>query len=114
MKGEAAIGFDNLFCRFWLAEHIAHRQVAAIELRIPDHLPQPGQDHQVAAAVLHPQPFHAAGVAKRRHREVIILQQSARLFSKERAPQGKLRHRDSPQEAVASVNSRRTLLSRQK
>ncbi|MNL51380.1 hypothetical protein D3C87_1744740 [compost metagenome] len=53
VKREAAVSGNHLFCRQRLAEHVLHCQIATVELRIPDHLPQPREDHQMPAGVLH-------------------------------------------------------------
>ena len=115
VEGKAAVGCHHLRRRFRLPEHVTHGQVVAVKAGLPDHLPKPGQDHQITTAVFDFQPLHAAGVTKRRHREISILQQRFGAISKPFPPQhDSCRHRHSPQDAVASARSPRTLLSRQK
>jgi hypothetical protein len=74
VKSKTAVCFNNHICRFGLAEHVAHRQVAPVEIRIPDHLPKPGQNDQMSTGIFQPHGLHAARVAKRRDGKIVICQ----------------------------------------
>ncbi len=51
VKHETTIGADHTGTGPRLGEHIEHGQINAVEFGRPDHLPLPGQDHQLAATV---------------------------------------------------------------
>ena len=72
MEHQAAVSLDDRLRRTGGIEHAVHGELDAVERRAPNHLPEVGQDHHLAAWMAEPDRLDAGRKAEQAGRQVAV------------------------------------------
>ena len=75
MEHQAAVGLDDRLRRAGDIEHARHGEIDAVERRTPDHLPEIGQNGNLAAGMAEPNRLDAGREAEQAGRQAAVPQQ---------------------------------------